>query len=222
MRGAGTAGTLGQEGGAGRGGPCGAGQGAAVGGPASLQSLAVRGAVQRPVCLRPHWRQAGVGPPLHPRGVGQARKGFKHGSDRVRSVFFLNCELRCVRVHAAPPGGEVWRRWLCCPVGWASLAAGDSPTGLGEEPAGLSAVDPVLRAWVLSLPACFQFCLHRLCLQPLATWGCSSPVLIVPAVGPNPGRLSQGAEQALASFLLTLEPLLTRCLIAPFKSGTTS
>lgn len=150
--------------------------------------------MRRPVCLRPHWRQAGVGPSLHPRDVGQARRGFKHRSDRVRSVFFLNCELRCVHVHAVPPGREVWRRWLCCPVGWASLAAGDSSTGLGEEPAGLSAVDPVLRAWVLSLPACFQFCLRRLCLQPLATWGCSSPVRIVPAVGPQPWAAQPGGR----------------------------
>ena len=93
---------------------------------------------------------------------GRRAKVLSIGATGSEVCFFLNCELRCMHVRAVPLGREVWRRRLCCPVEWASLAAGDSPTGLGEEPAGLSAVDPVVRAWVLSLPACFQFCLHCL------------------------------------------------------------
>ena len=106
------------------------------------------------------------------------------------------------------------RAVLACGVG---MAAGDSPTWLGEEPgaclqwpSGQSLGSRVCPSSSLSAPAACQRC-----YQPFATRGCSSPVLTVPRPAPlsparqppwdpSPGCSARGGSGSLASFLLRL------------------
>ena len=88
------------------------------GGPERLRSWAVRGALRRPVCLRPHRRQAGSDLGLDPRDVGRSPRGFKQRSDGVRKVFFFpNCELYRVRALLPLVGKSGQRAVLACGVG---------------------------------------------------------------------------------------------------------
>lgn len=127
-------------------------------------------------------------------------------------MWFLNIWLQHVRSWASPLGKQMWKHWLCWPIGLVSLAAGESPAGLGEELEGR----PVCRGaewlergfWSLStwfqlhlpqLSALFPALQHPVCCSSVRVW--PRPFF---KRKPRLGWCSQDAKGALTSFILRL------------------